>query len=66
MTGQVEYIVKKLREEINIPDCKVIATGGLSQLLSFDEKDFISIVDRGLSLEGLNIIYQLNSAVNNK
>jgi len=64
MTGQVEYIVKKLREEINIPDCKVIATGGLSQLLSFDEKNFITIVDRGLSLEGLNIIYQLNTANN--
>lgn len=62
MTGQVEYIVGKLREEIGLPDCKVIATGGLSQLLSFDDENFISVVDRGLSLEGLNIIYQLNSS----
>jgi len=60
MTGQVEYIVGKLRQEMGCPDCKVIATGGLSQLLSFDDPNFISIVDRGLSLEGLNILYHLN------
>lgn len=64
MTGQVEYIVKKLKEEINLPDCKVIATGGLSQLLSFDGKKFFDVVDRGLSLEGLNIIYNLNQNEN--
>lgn len=60
MEGQVEYLVKKLREEANLPDCKVIATGGLSQLLSFDNPKFFDVVDRGLSLEGLNIIYNLN------
>ncbi|MBR5251184.1 MAG: type III pantothenate kinase [Clostridia bacterium] len=60
MTGQVEYIVGKLRQEMGCPDCKVIATGGLSQLLSFDDPNFISVVDRGLSLEGLNILYHLN------
>lgn len=63
MTGQVEYIVNKLKEETNLSDCKVIATGGLSQLLSFDGKKVIDLVDRSLSLEGLNIIYHLNKNI---
>ncbi len=60
MTGQVEYIVDKLKKELGNPDCKVIATGGLSQLLDFDGKKFFDVVDRGLSLEGLNIVYNCN------
>ena len=60
MTGQVEYIVEKLKKELGDPDCKVVATGGLSQLLDFDGKKFFDVVDRGLSLEGLNIVYNLN------
>ena len=52
--------VEKLKKELGDPDCKVVATGGLSQLLDFDGKKFFDVVDRGLSLEGLNIVYNLN------
>ncbi len=61
MTGQVEYLVKKLQKEADIEGCKIIATGGLSQLLEFDNPKFFDVVDRGLSLEGLSIVYYLNN-----
>lgn len=58
-TGMVIYIIKKIKEEINSPDAKVIATGGLSQLVFAEEKIF-DIVDRKLTLIGLKIIYDIN------
>lgn len=40
---------------------KVIATGGLSELVHEVNGDLFDIMDRELSLEGLNILYHLNS-----
>ncbi len=40
---------------------KVIATGGLSEIvLNVDNDKIIDIVDRSLTLKGLKIIYDLN------
>ena len=58
--GMVEYIVKKLKEEMNCGPVKVIATGGLSEIVSANS-DAIDIVDRTLTLRGLYILYMMNS-----
>ncbi|MBU5676279.1 type III pantothenate kinase [Alkaliphilus sp. MSJ-5] len=67
--GLVEYIVNKMKKEIRCSSCRVIATGGLSTLIA-SETESIDIVDKFLSLEGLNIIYERNKedriALNNK
>jgi type III pantothenate kinase len=57
--GMVEYIVKKLKAEMNAENVKVIATGGLSEIVSADS-DIIDVVDRTLTLRGLNILYKMN------
>lgn len=57
--GQTEYIVKKVREETEIPDLKVVATGGLGRIIS-DETEFIDVYDSSLTLDGLKIIYDKN------
>ncbi len=60
-TGLVKYIIQKLKEESGYSDMKVIATGGLSEIvLNVDNDKIIDIVDRSLTLKGLKIIYDLN------
>jgi type III pantothenate kinase len=59
-TGMVRYIIDKMKEELDSPQVKVIATGGLSELL-FSENKMFDIVDRKLTLEGLKIIYDYNN-----
>ena len=58
--GLVEYIVKKMKAEIKDKSVKVIATGGFANLIVNEAVMCIDIVDRFLSLEGLNIIYERN------
>lgn len=62
--GMVELIIRKMKEELKTftntdKEIKVIATGGLSSLI---EKgvDCIDVVDKMLTLEGLQIIYDKN------
>lgn len=57
--GLVEYIIKRMKKELNAPDAKVIATGGLATMIS-EETTCIDVIDRLLTLEGLLFIYQLN------
>ncbi len=57
--GQVEYIVKKIKEEMKQPDIKVIATGGLAKII-YPETDVIDVYDPMLTLKGLKIIYDKN------
>ncbi|PKM51299.1 MAG: pantothenate kinase [Firmicutes bacterium HGW-Firmicutes-7] len=56
--GQVEYIVKKIKEELAM-EMKVIATGGLARII-VDETDAIDIYDPDLTFKGLKIIYEKN------
>lgn len=61
--GQVEYIVKKMKEEMKKSKFKeeplVIATGGLANLIAKETKA-IDKVDSDLTLEGLKILYEKN------
>ena len=57
--GQVEYIVGEIKRELNLPDMKVIATGGLSSVIKPHTK-VIDHFDRDLTLRGLKMIYDRN------
>lgn len=56
--GQVEYILRRMKQELGTP-AKVVATGGMSYLIDEEIRHFDEI-DRLLTLKGLNIIYHKN------
>ncbi|MFA5524320.1 MAG: type III pantothenate kinase [Tissierellales bacterium] len=57
--GLVDYIVKRMKAEMNDEVKEVIATGGLSTLIA-SESETITKIDKLLTLEGLRIIYDKN------
>ena len=57
--GQVDGIVQRMKAELG-PETKVIATGGLAEMISRDS-DTIEVVEPFLTLEGLLLIYERNS-----
>jgi type III pantothenate kinase len=62
--GMVDYIVRKMKDELKQysspgKDVKVVATGGLATLIERGI-DCIDCVDKLLTLEGLQIIYEKN------
>jgi type III pantothenate kinase len=57
--GQVDYIIKKMKNEIG-GNPKVIATGGVASLIA-QETDEIDEVNSLLTLIGLNIVYRKNA-----
>ncbi len=57
--GQVEYIVRKIQEEMNLPHIKVIATGGLAKIID-EGTDIFDEYNPFLTLEGLRILYEKN------
>lgn len=56
--GQVDGIVRRMKEEMG-RDAFVVATGGLANLITM-ESSTINAVEHFLTLEGLQIIYELN------
>lgn len=57
--GQVEYIAKKVKEELGVDELKIIATGGLGKII-LEGTDVIDIYDPLLTIKGLSIIYDKN------
>ncbi len=57
--GQVDEIITKIKEELNI-EPKVVATGGLAELIS-SESRYIQSVAPFLTLKGLQIIYKVKN-----
>lgn len=54
--GQVDHIVDLMKAEMGSADAKVIATGGLSGMIS-EESETIDFIEPNLTLNGLRIIY---------
>lgn len=57
--GQTEYIIDKIKEESGYKDAKVVATGGLGNII-VNETDKIDFYDSNLTLKGLRLIYERN------
>jgi type III pantothenate kinase len=58
--GVVEGMVERFRQELG-PKMKVIATGGLADIVA-NETDVIQVVAPWLTLDGLQIIWEMNQA----
>ncbi|MBR3873886.1 MAG: type III pantothenate kinase [Clostridia bacterium] len=57
--GQVDYLVRKFRKELNAPDALVVATGGMSLMVA-QEDGIIDKLDGYLTLKGLRLLYERN------
>ena len=57
--GLVDNIIRKIKKELKLDTIKVIATGGLGEIVA-KESNSIDKLDRTLTLDGLRMIYELN------
>ena len=57
--GQTIYIINRLKKELDMPQMKVIATGGLAKVIDPEHKIF-DVLDPWLTLKGLKILYHKN------
>ena len=57
--GLVDNILRKIKKELGVDELKVVATGGLGEIIAKEVKT-INTVDRTLTLDGLRLIYELN------
>lgn len=57
--GQTKYIIQKVKEEAGLSKMKVVATGGLGNIIA-KELPEIDAYDSELTLKGLYLIYQKN------
>ncbi len=58
--GATEYIIREVKKQSGLPNCKVVSTGGLGRLIS-ENTSLIDVYDPFLTLDGLRIIYGKNS-----
>ena len=64
--GMTEYIVRRMKEEIRKitkedKPVTVIGTGGMAYIVK-DNSDCIDVLDKMLTLEGLQILYEKNKS----
>lgn len=57
--GLVQGMLDRIKHEMNEPQARVIATGGMAQLLA-PQCAAIDIVDMDLALDGLRMVYEMN------
>ena len=58
--GQVNYLIERMKKELNAPHAKVIATGGLAVLVA-EDSNVIDVMDGLLTLKGLCLIHAKNA-----
>lgn len=49
-----------MKQEEGMENAKVVATGGLSEIVSSVDGKIIDVTDRALALKGLKILYDRN------
>ena len=59
--GQVEYLIKRMKQELGREDTVVVATGGMARMIAEQTKS-IEHIDGLLTLKGLRLIYERNTA----
>lgn len=57
--GQVDGIVRRMKKEMGYKEIKVIATGGLADLIA-SQSETIDVIDPLLTLKGLHILFKKN------
>ncbi len=57
--GETIYIIETIKEELQIPDMKVIATGGMGRVID-ENDDIFDVYDPVLTLQGLRLMYEKN------
>lgn len=57
--GETIYMIECIREELGLPELKVIATGGLAKIID-DQEEIFDVFDPVLALHGLRLIYEKN------
>lgn len=57
--GQVDYLVRQFRKEMNAPLCRVVATGGMARLIAA-RSETITDIDGLLTLKGMRLIWERN------
>ena len=62
-SGLADHIITRMKREMG--PCKVVATGGLSDVIA-GEIDQIDVVDKTLTLKGLERLFQKNRGEGNK
>lgn len=60
-TGLVDYIIRNMKKELGVENVKVVATGGLSELIEDKGNEIFDIKDRYLTLKGLRLLYEMNT-----
>lgn len=55
--GLTEYMITNMKKELEQPDLKVVATGGLGRMIA-EATDSIDIYNPELTLEGLRLLYE--------
>ncbi|OEF95780.1 type III pantothenate kinase [Desulfuribacillus alkaliarsenatis] len=64
--GQLDGIVRRMKTEMGYDAVKVVATGGLAELIAVN-CETVDIIDEFLTLKGLRILYEKNNEkLNNK
>jgi type III pantothenate kinase len=59
--GQVDAIVGRIKDELDVEGVPVVATGGLADLIAPHSRS-ITVVDQELTLHGLRLVWQRNRA----
>lgn len=57
--GEARYIVEQIKNWFDMPNMKVVATGGLAKVIDENEEIF-DVYDPVLSLQGLRLLYEKN------